>query len=201
LPQNRASRCRPTSVRTSRICFHCDSASKSNVSMTAQRTPASHVTVSLIGHTRDGRPGRRAALMEALLRSRIRERSTVHLLSHTARENVKSSVNTAAQGLQSLTERFTNFTGLAEAEELARRSFENLQAVSDSSSVLARGIQEASQLWIALAQERLAKNVEGFSRFARCRSPQDFTPCKASSPVTPCSRLSRRAGAACFLVH
>src|SRR5829696_5722973 len=41
----------------------------------AQGTPASHVTVSLIGHTRDRRPGRRAALMEALLRSRVCESS------------------------------------------------------------------------------------------------------------------------------
>ena len=35
-------------------------------------------------------------------------------------------------------------------------------------------MQEASQLWFGLAQERLRKNVEGFSRLARCRSPQDF---------------------------
>jgi len=35
-------------------------------------------------------------------------------------------------------------------------------------------MQEASQLWLGLAQERLTKNVEGFSRLARCRSPQDF---------------------------
>jgi phasin family protein len=101
----------------------------------------------------------------------------VHLArrtAETARENVKSSLNAAAQGFQSLTEQFTNFTGLAEAEELARRSFENLQAVSDSSTALARGFQEASQLWFALAQERLTKNVEGISRLSRCRSPQDF---------------------------
>jgi len=101
----------------------------------------------------------------------------VHLARRTAetvRENARSSLDTAAQGFQSLTEQFTNLTGLREAEELARRSFENLQAVSDSSSVLARGIQEASQVWFALAQERLTKSVEGFSRLARCRSPQDF---------------------------
>jgi phasin family protein len=101
----------------------------------------------------------------------------VHLArrtAETARENVKSSLNTAAQGFQSLTEQFTNLTGLAEAEELARRSFENLQAVSDSGTVLARGIHEASQLWFGLAQERLTKNVEGFSRLVSCRSPQDF---------------------------
>jgi len=63
---------------------------------------------------------------------------------------------------------------LAEAEELARRSLDNFQAVSNSSTVLARGIQEASQVWFSLAQERLTKNVEGFTRLARCRSAQDF---------------------------
>jgi hypothetical protein len=101
----------------------------------------------------------------------------VHLArrtAETARENVRSSLDTAAQGFHRLTEQFTNLTGLAEAEELARRSLDNFQAVSDSSTVLARGIQEASQVWFSLAQERLTKNVEGFTRLARCRSPQDF---------------------------
>ena len=97
----------------------------------------------------------------------------VHLARRTAetvRENARSSLDTAAQGFQSLTEQFTNLTGLREAEELARRSFENLPGrFRNSSSVLARGIQEASQVWFALAQERLTKSVESFSRLARCR--------------------------------
>src|SRR4051794_6282165 len=59
--------------------------------------------------------------------------------AETAQENVRSSLDTAAQGFQSLTDQFKRLTGSAEAEELARRSFENLQAVSDSSTVLARG--------------------------------------------------------------
>jgi phasin family protein len=101
----------------------------------------------------------------------------VHLArrtAETARENVRSSMNTAAQGFQSLTEQFTHLTGLADAENLTRRSLENTKAVSEASAVLARGMQEASQLWFGLAQERLRKNVEGFSRLASCRSPQDF---------------------------
>jgi hypothetical protein len=124
----------------------------------------------------------------------------VHLArrtAETARENVKSSLNTAAQGFQSLTEQFANLTGLAEAEELARRSFENLLAVSDSSSVLARGIQEALQVWFALAQERLTKNVEGFSRLARCRSPQDFIAAQselARDAMQQAVETSRRIG-------
>src|SRR5215211_1178827 len=73
--------------------------------------------------------------------------------AETMRENARSSLDTAAQGFQSLTEQFTNLTGLREAEELARRSLDNFQAVSNSSTVLARGIQEASQLWFSLAQE------------------------------------------------
>ena len=46
-------------------------------------------------------------------------------------------------------------------------------------------MQEASQLWFGLAQERLRKNVEGFSRLASCRSPQGF--------ITMQSELARDA--------
>ena len=49
--------------------------------------------------------------------------------------------------VQSLTEQFTHLTGLADAENLTRRSLENIKAVSEASAVLARGMQEASQLW------------------------------------------------------
>ena len=74
----------------------------------------------------------------------------VHLArrtAETARENVRSSMSTAAQGFQSLTEQFTHLTGLADAQNLTRRSLENIKAVSEASAVLARGMQEASQLW------------------------------------------------------
>jgi phasin family protein len=51
-------------------------------------------------------------------------------------------------------------------------SLEAVEAVSQASSVLARGLQEGSQECFRLFQQRLTKNIEGVSRFAYCRSPQ-----------------------------
>src|SRR3982750_2335829 len=61
-----------------------------------------------------------------------------------------------------------------QSEELARRSSQNLQAVAQASSVLARGAQEVSREVIQLVQDRLQKNVEAVSRLASTRSVQDF---------------------------
>jgi phasin family protein len=94
----------------------------------------------------------------------------------TARENVQSGLNTAVEGFQRATEQFTQVLGFAgpEAEELSRRSSENIEAVSQASTVVARGFQEASQEWFGLVQQRLTKNIEAFGRLARCRSAQDL---------------------------
>jgi phasin family protein len=93
-----------------------------------------------------------------------------------ARENVQSGLNTAVQGFQRVTEQFTQVLGFTgpRAEELARQSSENIEAVSQAGTVLARGFQEVSQEWFGFAQERLTKNIEALGRLAHCRSPQDF---------------------------
>ena len=61
-----------------------------------------------------------------------------------------------------------------QAEELSRRSSQNLQAVSQASTVLARGAQEVSREVIQLVQDRVQKNAEAVSRIAGVRSVQDF---------------------------
>lgn len=88
----------------------------------------------------------------------------------------QSGLNTTAQGLQTITDRFTQALGFAgpQAEELARRASENIQAVSQASSVLAKSAQEISQEWLNLAQDRFAKNLEALNRLTGCRSVQDF---------------------------
>ena len=59
----------------------------------------------------------------------------------TARENLEAGLNTAAQSFQRMTDQFTKALGFSgsQAEELARRSSQNLQAVSQANTVLARG--------------------------------------------------------------
>src|SRR5215213_1812021 len=64
--------------------------------------------------------------------------------TETARDNLQSGLNTAAQSFQRINDQFTQVLGFngPQAEELTRRSSQNLQAVSQASSILARGFQE-----------------------------------------------------------
>jgi phasin family protein len=97
--------------------------------------------------------------------------------TETARDNLQAGLNTATQSFRRINDQlFTqalSFNG-PQAEELARRSSQNLQAVSQASSVLARGFQEVSHEVLGLVQDRMTKNIDGLSRLAGVRSVQDF---------------------------
>ena len=96
--------------------------------------------------------------------------------TETARDNLQAGLNTATQSFQRINDQFTQALGFngPQAEELTRRSSQNLQAVSQASSVLARGFQEVSHEVLGLVQDRMTKNIDGLSRLAGCRSVQDF---------------------------
>jgi phasin family protein len=96
--------------------------------------------------------------------------------TETARDTVQTGLNTATQTFQRMTDQFNQVLGFngPQAEELARRSSQNLQAVSQASTVLARGAQEVSQEVFGLVQDRLQKNIDALNRLAGCRSVQDF---------------------------
>ena len=96
--------------------------------------------------------------------------------AETARDNLQSGLNTATETFQRVTDQFTKVLGYSgpQAEELARRSSQNLQAVSQASTVLARGAQEVSHEVFGLVQDRLQKNIDAVSRIAGVRSVQDF---------------------------
>src|SRR5215203_1186471 len=96
--------------------------------------------------------------------------------TETARDALEASLNTAAQSFRRMTDQFTQVLGFngPQAEELARRSSQNLQAVSQANSVLMKGAQEVSHEVLGLVQDRMTKNIDGLSRLAGCRSVQDF---------------------------
>src|SRR5215203_2952539 len=66
--------------------------------------------------------------------------------TETARDNLQAGVNMATPSFQRINDQFTQALGFSgpQAEELARRSSQNLQAVSQASSVLMKGAQEVS---------------------------------------------------------
>ena len=96
--------------------------------------------------------------------------------AETARDTMQSGVNMATQSFQRLNDQFTQALGFngPQAEELSRRSSQNLQAVSQASSVLMKGAQEVSHEVLGLVQDRVQKNIDGLGRLAGCRSVQDF---------------------------
>src|SRR4051794_9505476 len=61
--------------------------------------------------------------------------------TEAARDTVQTGLNTASETFQRLSDQVTRVLGFngPQAEELARRSSQNLQAVSQASTVLARG--------------------------------------------------------------
>ena len=61
-----------------------------------------------------------------------------------------------------------------QAEELARRSSENFQVVTQASTILIKGAQDVSRAWFGLAQERLTSTIDDLNRLARSRSLHDF---------------------------
>jgi len=95
--------------------------------------------------------------------------------TEAARETVQSGLNTANQTFQRMTDQVAQVMGFngPQSEELARRSSQNLQAVTQASTVLARGFQEASNEALRFVQDRLTKNVDSLNRLAGCRSVQD----------------------------
>src|SRR5215203_2758828 len=96
--------------------------------------------------------------------------------TETARNNLQSGLNTATETFQRINDQFTQALGFngPQAEELTRRSSQNLQAVSQASSVLMKGAQEVSQEVFGLVQDRVQKNIEAVNRIAGTRSVQDF---------------------------
>ena len=96
--------------------------------------------------------------------------------AETARNTMEAGLNTATQSFQRITDQFTQVLGFngPQAEELARRSSRNLQAVSQASTVMARGTQEVSQEVLGLAQSQLQRNIDAVNRITGVRSVQDF---------------------------
>src|SRR3954467_9857016 len=96
--------------------------------------------------------------------------------TETARNVMEQGLNTVNETVRRMSDQVTQVLGFngPQSEELTRRSSQNLQAVSQASTVLARGAQEVSREVIQLVQDRLQKNVEAVSRLAGTRSVQDF---------------------------
>src|SRR5918994_2111697 len=96
--------------------------------------------------------------------------------NETAQNTVESGLNTTTQTLQHMADQFTQVLGFngPQAQEAVRRSSENLQAVTQAGTVLARGAQAVTQEVFGHIQDRLTKNVDAVNRLVGPRPGQDF---------------------------
>ena len=94
----------------------------------------------------------------------------------TTRSNLEAGLNSTVKTFKRVTDQFTQVLGFAgpQADEMSRRSAQNLDAVSQASTALTKGAQELSREWFDVMQDGLAKNIDAMNRLAGCRSLQDL---------------------------
>jgi phasin family protein len=93
-----------------------------------------------------------------------------------ARDAMESGMQSTVQNFRRAADQFTQVLGFAgpQADELAKRSSQNIEALSQASNILVKGAQEISREWFDVMQERMSKNLDALNRLSGCRSLQDF---------------------------
>ena len=97
-------------------------------------------------------------------------------VARTMQEAVQTSLSTASELARLSTDQAMQLfnTRKGDARSLGDETSRNLQALAQSGTVLARGVQDVSREWFELSQKRLLKNLDGLSSLAQCRSVPDF---------------------------
>jgi phasin family protein len=97
---------------------------------------------------------------------------TSERISGEAQDTLRSGLNAASEESQRVTNQMTELFSLSAArgEELTRRSAQGMEALTQVSTALTRGLQDLSREWLTLAQARLQRNVDAVSAMSRCRS-------------------------------
>jgi phasin family protein len=92
------------------------------------------------------------------------------------RDPLESGLNNSIRSFQGITDQFSRMWSLdsPRAEEMTRRSSQNVEAVSQAGMILAKGGQEISRQWFEMIQDRLVANIDAMNKLASVRSFQDF---------------------------
>jgi phasin family protein len=73
-------------------------------------------------------------------------------------------------------EQFNKLFGLSgqTARQTVQQSSSNMQAMLESTTIIADGLQDLSGEWLRFAQERLEQNMDHFDQLLGCRSPHEY---------------------------
>ncbi|HEX2134494.1 MAG TPA: phasin family protein [Microvirga sp.] len=96
--------------------------------------------------------------------------------AETARGTVRTGIGTIADLAQRSTDQALEvLTRSGErTQQAAEQSSQTLATVTEVHVVLTRGLQDLTQEWLGLVQERTLRSVERLSALARCRSLPEF---------------------------
>jgi len=96
--------------------------------------------------------------------------------AETVQQTLQSSIEAAYKVAQHSTDQVMQIFGLSgqRGEEFAQQSSQNVQAIANTSTVLARGFQDISREWLRFTQARLDKNLDHLNALTNCRSIPDL---------------------------
>jgi hypothetical protein len=97
-------------------------------------------------------------------------------LARAMQEAVQNSFRAVSEMARRSTEQTMHVFGRSDgdAQELTEQVSQNLRAVAQSGTALARGVQDVARECAELSQKRLQTNLDGVSQLARCRSVSDL---------------------------
>ena len=89
---------------------------------------------------------------------------------------IETGIEAAVHSFERIAEHFTTAMGFAgpEAEKVAARSRENLDAISQANSVMIKGAEDMSHQWMVIAKDAFARNFDAIARVGECRTFQDL---------------------------
>jgi hypothetical protein len=100
---------------------------------------------------------------------------TARVGAETMQQTVQVGLDTAYKVARS-TDQLMQVFGLSgqQSRELAQQSSQNIQAIANTSTILARGFQDFVREWLNFTQSRLDKNLGRLNALTTCRSLPDL---------------------------
>jgi hypothetical protein len=96
--------------------------------------------------------------------------------AETMQQTLQVGLDTAYKVAQRSTDQFMQVMGLSgqQSRELAQQSSQNVQAIANTSTILARGFQDFMREWLNFTQSRFDQNFDRLNALTTCRSLPDL---------------------------
>jgi hypothetical protein len=96
--------------------------------------------------------------------------------AETMQQTLQAGFETAYKVAQRSTDQFMQVIGLSgqQSRQLAQQSSRNVQAIANTSTILARGFQDVIREWLNFTQSRLDENLDRLNALSTCRSLPDL---------------------------